>query len=481
MRADIAVSSLLIRDLDKHRLCKVTLQITLRVAVAGVAFAVSSPTAIAQTQSAESDAGNDGSHISGNQSQATIAEVDRAVFIELVKLAKFNLHFHLEANRHQKWRKLSYPVARESGTALSFAATLIDLKQQIRGLDNPERISRSALKKGVSCAITGNAISGGASALELTQNLVVMLNARQKGYSPERSIAFVTDIVKKTDRLLAARESLVAQEPSEKKRRVMELESKLVRRIRQQLLFEFATWSCHSRHQAWRENTFYAIDSAQNFARMSAGIMAMKAFSSPRTARPSVITALVANSMATLNPIVSNFAGAAIRKRQQAKLAHAFELDRPDDLADDLDDLQLKLFAQSQGSDPAPWLNKVATLTYRTGQMDKNLDRESKEIERYLQIAQQQTISGPLIGLTGVTSSTLGTVAVFGYADDIKTANRLGFSGRITQGCGQAYALINTPYTIIRGIVRNRRLRSRGELPSQIQEERLRRLETYQY
>jgi hypothetical protein len=51
-------------------------------------------------------------------------------------------------------------------------------------------------------------------------------------------------------------------------------------------------------------------------------------------------------------------------------------------------------------------------------------------------MARQQSISGPLIGLTGVASSTLVTVAVYGYRRDIDTANKLGFAGRITQETG---------------------------------------------
>ena len=109
--------------------------------------------------------------------------------------------------------------------------------------------------------------------------------------------------------------------------------------------------------------------------------------------------------------------------------------------------------------------------------LDIQLNRETREIERFRQVAQQQSISGPLIGLTGVVSSTLATVAVYGYPRDIETVNKLGFAGRITQGTGQAYALVNTPYTMVKGIIRNRRLAARGELPTQILRKRLENLE----
>lgn len=415
-----------------------------------------------------------------NTSRPTLQEqfdkIDNALLLELVKLAKFNIRFHLAANSHNKWRYLSYPLGRESGTALTFAATLIELKQLTRGLNNPARISRNELKKAARCGITGNAISGSASALELAQNSWVMFQATKKGYSPASSLAFVKEIVSNTDRLLEAREQLAKEEMSDERRKVTNLETRLVRKIRQQLLFQFATWSCHSRDLAWRENTFYAIDSLQSFTRMSAAIMALKAFKRPKLSRTAIVCALTANSVATLNPIIRNYAGIAIRKHQEHKLAREIPHERPPvPTTEELDQLHQKL-SQVTNKD---WLQKVSFLTYRTERLDAELNRETNEIERYRQIAQQQSISGPLIGLTGVASSTLGTIAIYGYRADLVTANRLGFAGRITQGTGQAYALINTPYTILHGIIRNRKLQKRGELPSQILLERLARLDKY--
>lgn len=426
-------------------------------------------------QSAFASAGIESSEtvaaIASDSPNESMAEIDKALLDELVKLAKFNIHFHLEANHHQHWRQFTYPLTREAGTALTFAATLTELNEQAEGLSNLRLISRNRLKSAAACSITGNAISGGASSLELAQNTWVMMKAKRNGYSPRSSIAFVKNVVAKTDKLFAARDKLTELETDAALRQVRELETSLVRRIRQQLLFEFATWSCHSRDQAWRENTFYALDAGQNFTRMGAGILAMRAFEEPRVARQAVVCALVANSMATVNPIVRNVTGIIIRKRQERRIAKEIPSERPSALA--LEELQNKL---AQHADPE-FLSKVSALTNRTQMIDTQLTRETKEIERFRQIAQQQSVSGPLIGLAGVTSSTLATVAVYGYARDLEKANKLGFAGRITQGSGQAYALINTPYTMVKGIIKNRRLKARGELPTQILQKRLERLE----
>jgi hypothetical protein len=221
----------------------------------------------------------------------------------------------------------------------------------------------------------------------------------------------------------------------------------------------------------------------QNYTRMSAAIMAMKTFGNPEIGRYAVVTALVANSAATLNPIISNLAGVVIRKHQERKLKTIFPCDRPELPSGELAAMQEKLSTEEHQKehnvDHSAWLRKVAELNQRSEKVNVQLDRETKEIERYRQIAQQQTVSGPLIGLTGVASATIANVAVYGYPRDIDTVNKLGFAGRITQGTGQAYALINTPYTIIRGMIRNRDLRRRGELPTQLLQERLERLNKF--
>lgn len=400
-------------------------------------------------------------------------EIDRSLYRNLIELAKFNARLQLKANRHQWWRDYTYPLGRECGTAVSLAATLIDIRQQVRGMDDKRKISRAQLKNAVRCAIVGNAVSGGSSALELAQNSWVMWKAKQEGFSPISSLAFVKDVLVKIEEQLAERDRLAMLEPPDARRHVIELETRLLRRIRQQLLFEFANWSCHSRDRAWRENTFYTIDALQSFTKMGAGIITMKGFAKPRLVRGAVICALVGNSAQTLNPIVRNLVGLAIRKHQKHKLMKEIAFARPEE-SEELETLQEQLATEA----PSDWLRKVAALNLKSDRMNAEIDRETAQIDRFRQVAQQQSITGPLIGLTGVTSSTLATIAVYGYSNDIYTSLKLGLGGRITQGVGQSFALIDTPYTAVTGIMRKRRLKEQGQLPSQILERRLQRLES---
>lgn len=411
----------------------------------------------------------------------SIVAIDKALYLELIKLSRFNIQFHLQANAHQKWRSFTYPLGRESGTAVSCSGTIIDLNQQARNLNHPRGISRSAIKSGIACNITGSAISGCSSGLELAQNSWVMWQARKQGFSPKDSVEFVKTFVKNTDVLLEKRERFTALETSIPIRRVRELETALLRRIRQQLLFEFRAWSCHSRDQAWRENTFYAIDSAQNFLRMTASILARKALEEPDLAGGSIVCALISNSAATINPLFRNLVGHTVRKYQKGKLAKEFPIERPlvpEGMSnDEFKELQEQYSVDKQHEE---LLTTALLLHDRSERIDVHLDRETNEIARYRQVAQQQSVSGPIIGLTGVTGSVLSAVAFFGYRDDPGKAIKIGFPGRITNLSGQAYALVNTPYTVFSGMRRNRRLREKGELPEQILNQRLKNLDKFE-
>lgn len=406
-----------------------------------------------------------------------ISSTDKTLLLELIKLARFNIRFQQEANRHQKWRALTYAAGREAGTAVSFAASLVDLKQRVRGLDDPSSISRNALKNVVTATLVGSAISGSASSLELAQNTWVMLQARKNGYSPKASIAFVKNILANTDRLFERRDLLVStlqQDP--KQRHIYELESDLLHHIRQQLLIEFRSWSCHSRGQAWRENTFYSLDALQNFTRMSAAIIGLKGFSQPSLGGAAAVTTVVANSVATVSPLIGGVVGLSMRKYQQRKLASEFAVERPILATKALAELKVKLEERESEGD-AKLLEEAVALGDKAERLDLAIDRENRDIERLRRVAQQQIVAGPIIGLTSIPGAVLGTIAFYDYRFDRVTSNKLLFAGRISALAGQSIALVQTPYTVVSGLVKTDKLKKAGKLPEQMLEERLKNLD----
>jgi len=400
-----------------------------------------------------------------------IMEIDRQFLLELIRLGRFNILFFEEANYHQKWRSWAYPLGREAGTAASFANSLVDIDQRGSHLHDPSQINRGAQRKGLASAVVGNAVSGSSSGLELMQNLWVMNRARKEGLSPRDSLDFVKGALKRTDNLLAERELIVAAIPIAGRRRIRESEGVLLQRLRDQLVFEFRRWSVHSRERAWRENTFFAIDALQNYVNMGSSIISLQSFRYPLRSGAAAITSLTSTSAATLNPIVRTLVGVCMRKYQRHKLARELPIKRPT-MPQGLSLQEVKELQDESSEKDAKRLEEVAFLSENSEKLDTTIDREAHSIERFRQVAQQQTISGPIIGLTAVARSILSTIAFYDYRENKIVANKLSFGGRISQATGQAYALFDTPYTYVKGVIRKRRSERSGQSLTQILERR---------
>jgi hypothetical protein len=392
--------------------------------------------------------------------------------LETINLSRFNTRFQQEANRHQPWRLYAYPILQEAGTSLSFSNTLIDLRQRAKGLTNIDHISRGAQKAGLKLAIAGSAINGTSSALELAQNAWVMWRAGEMGFSPRKSADFVRTAMHKIEILLAERQSLVTQETSPSNRELLELEGRLMDHIKNQLVYEFRKVSSRSREVAWRENTFFAVDTGRNFTTCASGILSLNAFyHRPYIRGTSAICSLTADTMAMLNPPFRTAAGLCARKYQRHQLLKYFPMQAPalanNFLADthDLDEYRAKL---DQSAPDQRSLEEAAFLFQRAEAMSNGLAATTDRIEKLRRVAGQQAISGPIIGLASVARSVLLTVAYYGYHDKREIINRLSFAGRISQACGQTYSLFATPKAQIQGFINRRRLAKKGQLPEQI-------------
>lgn len=405
-----------------------------------------------------------------------VSKLDRTIILEMIRLSRFNIHFHLESNYHWRGRNLFYPLAQEAGTGALFANTVVDLSQRARGLDNPELISKPSQKRGVESALVGTVIRGTSSASELMQNTIVAWRAGRQGFSPNRSIIFVRESLSKIDALLDRRQQIVSIEPDTNNRAVRYLEGRLLKHIRNQLLYEFTSWSIYSRGAEWRENTFYAIDAVRNFTSSASSIIGLKAFSEPNLRGASAITSLVANTLSTVNPWVRDLAAMAIEKYQSKRLARTFSLNKPrtmDQLLGEWEGLEQISGGHVPDDLDKQEIVKVAALVKETQQYDQSISKESTRIQKLRRVAAQQAISGPLIGASSMAKSICSIVAFYGYHHDPIISNRINFGGRIPQLAGQSFSLIATPTAAIKHYLYAKSLRKQGKLPDQILRARL--------
>lgn len=417
--------------------------------------------------------------------KAAVARLDRKIMLECIKLARFNVLYHDGVNRKNFAQEWLYPMQREAGTALAFSNTIVDIRQRARGLKNPSLVSRTAQKKGLECALIGQAITGTSSAVQLLQNLNHTRIATKNGYSPAAATETVKGYATTIDGLLAERANLLSGPNLLRSKELFELQGRLLAHIKGQLIFEFKNWSVGSRFGEWSENTFYAIDSAQGFTQMSSSICSLQGFSKREYGGGAAITGLVGNALVTCNPIIRTAVGHAVAKMERNRLNKVFPQERPRKIDDVLAEYNLANDPREADESSSLETKELAFLIRRTEELDGPLDKEVEHVRKLRRIADQQAISGPLIGLTGVTRSVLNTVAYYqstpsGSANYERTrvvGNQLNLTGRIVQSTGQAYSLINTPYTEVKHYLYKRRLKKAGQLPKQLLAQRLDRLD----
>jgi hypothetical protein len=412
-----------------------------------------------------------------------IVAIDQKILTECLTIERFNVHFQQHANRHQWWRLWIYPIAQECGTAACLSSTLTTLSQRARGLSDPDLISIPSRKRGLSANVAGKTVNGTSSAFEFSQNCLVFWRAREMGFSPKRSVLFMKAGLGRINELLAERSALVEKLPAGRIRDIREVEGRLLFQMRDQLIYEFRKWSSHSREIAWKENTFYAIDALQNYTAATGSVVGLASFTRPQARGAAILTTLVANSMSALNPIIRTQVGIWVRKHQHNQLNKDFPSVRPQMTKNimpewtDLDTLKQEISSSSEDSRS---LREVVYLSASSQKLDSILSKEMDSIQKRRRVANQQEISGPLIGLGGVSRSVLDTVGQYGYGANRVTSNRLKFAGSIPQATGQSYALLNTPVTQIAGLMHYRRLEKRNESPEQILKARLGRLDKLQ-
>jgi len=450
------------------------------------AYAQSQETFVANNEQGTARSKVDSSAVSGwaamgGQERREIFEIDRKIMLECIELARFSANFHQATNRTGLWRSWMYPLEQEAGTALSYSNTLTDLSQRARGLKNPQLISQPSQKRGLVCATIGQSITGTSSAIELSHNCYIAWLARREGFSPRKSEAFVADTLHTIDGLLDQREAYLRSHDSMENRQVLALQGKLLRHIRNQLLYGFKQWSISSRQTEWSENTFYAIDSLQAFAQFTSSILALKGFTNAKYPGPSAITVLVAYGLVTANPFIRTIIGRCVGRYQSWRLSKIFPQERVrtmEELVHDWDELSQVMAGNPEATRDSAAVKEISFLTARTQEVDRDLAQEQKKLRDLRRVADQQAISGPIIGLLSVARGTCATVSSYGFRSNRKVSNPINFAGRISQATGQTYSLLATPIAKIRSVLYRKRLSRQGKLPAQIFQARLKNLDT---
>ncbi len=435
--------------------------------------------AIAQEQlrPVVSDAAQQSSSPSVSDIEHQIRIQDRQIFIELVKLAEFNIRYQQTVNHCARWRNVFYPLAQEAGYAGFLGYSLSDIQQRGRAWNNLRLISSTTAKRALSSATVGAVLGGTSSLIQLAADVNETRRANERGFSMRQSVSFVQSTVKQIDDMIARRHALMEEgEFTGTRRELLELKEQLLKYERDRLVFEFKRWSAHARGYAWYKRTFYAINATVNMGRFSAVQLGFKSFTEPRCSGATGPILIASAFLAGMGPLASSAVGNYMEHYQRR--AFAKELPVPPFLSDKeakekFDRLTQLLASSETNSQHVQLASELVRMRAEKLGLDTLIFHEEKNIQHLHRVAGQQTITAPLISSLGLGSATLGTIGYYGYRQQPLISNRLSLAGDATIIPAEAVALVATPAAAILAYRYEHDLKKKGEHPTQLLSKRL--------
>ncbi len=407
---------------------------------------------------------------------------DRQIFLELVKLAIFNVRFQQTVNHTAGWRKVVYPLGQEAGYACFLGFSVTDISQRSKGWNDPSLISPTISKKALSSATVGALLGASSSVFELAADGVETVRANQKGFSIGKSKSFVQSTVQRVDAMLGVRHALMENgDFTGTKRELLELKEQLLKYERDRLVFEFKRWSAHSRGYAWYKNTFYIINATVNMCRFSAVQLGFKSFTQQKCAGATGPILIAAACLAGLGPFASSTTGNWMQRFQKRSLAK--QLPATPFLSDEEAKQKFERLAQllvngETNSQHSQLASELIRLREEKLGLDTLILHEERNIERLNRVAGQQALTAPMISAFGVGSGILNTIGYHGFRQQPLIQNRLGFAGDATILPAEGIALIATPAAALKTYLYERDLKIKKEHPYQLLSNRLKDLET---
>jgi hypothetical protein len=405
-------------------------------------------------------------------------ELTRRILLALIDVERFNLRYRRDSAKEPKGKRLRYFLAQETGaaTGLTYECVIIDQLQV--GRRRPLTINKNALDGGLKTVMIGSIIAGAGSGLELASNSLHALKSHKDKIDSQSANNYMSSHINQIDALILERETFLSQYASHPHFRIAAQEGKILRLMRDAVIFEYSQFHKDIRKYRARENMFYALNIATNTltaVSIQQGILGLK---NPDKNGPANILFSIAGAFTMASPLISNATGVVAEKAANRKLKKIFGEKKEFDY-DELRTAQAE-FAKSLKDIDA---KEVTRAVYRAGEYTQSTEASHRLMEsetkvmRYLnKVAVENSLFGPVIGGTLLGQGIAGTVGYYKYHPSLKELD-LTYKGAVSGCVGTGMAVGLNAVGLVADLLYSRKLSKKNLLPKQIIEERLSHLD----
>lgn len=392
-----------------------------------------------------------------------------------IKMAKFNLHFRLEATKQGRWKGLRYFLFQESNAALTEASLIVGGSERLSHISgkNYKHLNQTTLKAGNIIGALGQGIGATGSAIELGINNYHQIRASGAGFSPGKAAESEAALVKTIDAQLDQLRLMVKSE-HDRTGEVHSIEALILKDIRDLLVIEFEGFHSGATRTFWEQQSFYTLDIARNIVGATGNIYGYKSLRQHNRNfnKPAGVLVTVSGALLMAAPILSKIAGAAACRldlQQFSKFNLSKMANRLSNLQENMLSLDAALDAMSDSGEPMiPATDRVVHYYAHTNRFIQQLESSLAEQQTSMKTTVQNVLSGLFVGGTKLSNGIMFTKAGYSYNADPRRTNTLLGTGAIPFLTGNSYTLVKNVRTQVKAEVKRKKLKQERELPAQL-------------
>jgi hypothetical protein len=366
-----------------------------------------------------------------------IVDLTKKLLLREIDLERYYLRYRIYGNEEPKSRRTRFFLFQQGAAGAFLGSNIVNTIETAKHFRSPEAVSGRVFARSNRTGVTGSVLGMGSSSLELLSNGVVAIKNKIRKHDPTTARDSVLERLKEIDEIAAQRDVLVARNVASSAHEMYVTEGEVLKAFRDWCVYEFADVFADIKSNQSSNNVFYALDIGAYSTSLASYLLGLRSSKRPHLAFPALHCGFVSDSLFTAEAPATAFANTWLYKYHWASLAKRLHQE-PKDTEVDAKRLMHKLEGLAAGADEEA-LSQVGSITsrlaiysYWSTRYDKFIDRRIGEIRRQSRIALQGIVSGPLLGVAGLSQDVFNAIGLYKYKNNPFAQNSLAFCGAAT-------------------------------------------------
>ncbi len=395
---------------------------------------------------------------------------------------QYSLNYRMGALSDQKFKRTRYFLGQETAAAGSMAASIIGIDQTTKVLHRPQKVSIKALHNLQTVGEVTSIIGASSSGLELAANSWHALKDKMKQQDSKSATKYLTDELRQIDKLLVEREALLASNAdlasNQPRMAQYKAETKLLNIMRNVIVTEHKNFEATKFGFRTQENVFYVLNIGSSVVSALQYRYGYRSVRTPKFGGSSAIFSTVSAGQVMVNPVIAAAACRYAKRRAKKAMEREFGVVHKPPSVEDLQASVVELQTASLATrDDASCQATSSAILDAYGVVNQVFPRELLSeialLHTLEQVAVQNVIMSQPIGGLATASGVHSLLAYYKYGERPRRAGVQNQASSITGCCGASLATGLTAVGYAVDLWYTHVLRSKGQLPEQLMQERV--------